>query len=99
MDTQFRSLHLAFVSRTTAVMALSLPLFFSFNAWGQTSTPAASSDAPKQEFYSAQDRQLAIKQASIFKAKNVGVFLVNPFFCLVIPLVLCNIAPSHFIIR
>ncbi|MFZ0707285.1 MAG: hypothetical protein WAM71_16925 [Candidatus Korobacteraceae bacterium] len=74
MDTKFRDLHLHldFASRTTAGLALLLLLLFSFNAWCQTSTPAASSDTPKQEFYSPQDRQLAIKQASIFKAENVG---------------------------
>src|SRR5690242_17120178 len=59
------------LSRAAVVAALLATVVFSATSWSQT--PASPSDnTPKQEFYSAKDRQTAIKNASIFKAQNVA---------------------------
>jgi hypothetical protein len=59
------------LSRAAVVAVLLGGVVFSARSWSQTTTPQ-SSDTPKEEFYSAKDRQTAIKNASIFKAQDVA---------------------------
>ncbi len=66
-----RSPKLGSLSRAAVVAALLSGVVFSARSWSQTTTPQ-SSDTPKEEFYSAKDRQTAIKNASIFKAQDVA---------------------------
>jgi len=59
-------------SRTVTAMALLLFVLVGFRVSAQAPTQGSTPATPKEEFYSPQDRDLAIKQASIFKAKDVG---------------------------